>query len=84
MDKRYKDVRQIFDFATSLADELLSEHPHMTAEEIVELSTEIAIHNSGIVIETELPVAEVDKKNVQFMIDEEVAVDIWREDDNED
>lgn len=69
MDTRYKDVRQIFDFATSVADEMLADHPEMTAEDIVTISTEIAINNlehSKAV--SPLPVGNLDRTKMAFVL----------------
>lgn len=68
MDKRYKDVRQLFDFATNIADELLEDHPNYSAHEILTLACEIAIHNYYESPSTELPVGHVDTKKMAFVL----------------
>jgi hypothetical protein len=72
LDKRYKDVRQLFDFATNLADEILENHPTYSANEVFQLACEIAAHNfyepSGS------PIGEVDRKKVAFVLQDGESV----------
>lgn len=72
MDTRYKDVRQIFDFATNIADEMLTEHPEMTADDIVTISTEIAINNLEYSQEKSIVLpGEVDRTKMAFILQDE-------------
>lgn len=77
-DKRDREVRKLFSIANAIAIDLLNEEEFqaLTAHEIFENAMEIALDEveAAPIKPTQMNVASVDKRNVAFVINEDVAI----------